>query len=262
MEVLFLRAAKTIGALALVLWLSVLGTAFSLPLALASGTPPGGYGALAPAAGVALVGFAGALLYFLALQHGQLAVVSPLVAMQAAFSVIIAVAVLDEVLGPGLVVGLVLAAAGVALATLVRSAETPAAVPIALACAASALFGTYNVLLAETADDAGPLWSVLAFRLVSLVVLLPWAVRAHSLYVPPGSRVAVVAGSALETIGFVALAVALERGPVAVVAVVAVQYSTIAVALAGLVLHERLRRRQWVGVVLVLASVALIAGTR
>lgn len=65
--------------------------------------------------------------------------------------------------------------------------------------------------------------------------------------------------SVLETIGFCTLAVALSRGPVAIVAVVASQYPVIAVTGAALVLRERLRRRQCAGVALVLASVAVLS---
>ena len=47
--------------------------------------------------------------------------------------------------------------------------------------------------------------------------------------------------------------------PVAVVAVVASQYPVIAVTGAALLLRERLRTRQWIGVALVLASVAVLS---
>ena len=63
----------------------------------------------------------------------------------------------------------------------------------------------------------------------------------------------------LETIGFCTLAIALARGPVAIVAVVASQYPVIAVTGAAYLLREKLRARQWVGVGLVLVSVAVLS---
>ena len=52
---------------------------------------------------------------------------------------------------------------------------------------------------------------------------------------------------------------ALQRGPVAIASVVASLYPVTTVLLAGLVLHERLSRLQYAGVVCALASVALVS---
>ena len=63
----------------------------------------------------------------------------------------------------------------------------------------------------------------------------------------------------LETMGLLAFTAALDRGPVAIVSVIMAQFSTVAVVLAALLLHERLRRQQWVGVALVIAATTLLA---
>jgi uncharacterized membrane protein len=68
----------------------------------------------------------------------------------------------------------------------------------------------------------------------------------------------VIAAAALETVGFVAFTSALDLGPVAVVAVVAAQFSTIAVVLAAAVLHERLMRHQWIGVAMMIGATTLL----
>jgi drug/metabolite transporter (DMT)-like permease len=65
----------------------------------------------------------------------------------------------------------------------------------------------------------------------------------------------------LETIGFSTLAIALARGPVAVVAVIAAQFPVIAVTGGAYLFRERLRGRQWAGVALVLASVAVLSAS-
>ncbi len=49
MELLFLRLAKALGGLALLAWLALGGIVVALPLALLSGAPPGGSGALGAA---------------------------------------------------------------------------------------------------------------------------------------------------------------------------------------------------------------------
>ena len=56
----------------------------------------------------------------------------------------------------------------------------------------------------------------------------------------------------LETAGFIALSLALERGPVAVAAVIMAQFATVAVLLAAVVLHERLLLHQWIGVAMMI----------
>ncbi len=65
------------------------------------------------------------------------------------------------------------------------------------------------------------------------------------------------AATLLETVGFVALTSALDIGPVAVASVVMAQFSTVAVLLAALVLHERLLRHQWIGVAMMIAATTI-----
>jgi len=259
MEVLFLRAVKAIGAVALVLWLAVMGTALALPLALATGMPGGDAVDLAAAFGTGAIGIVGGVLYFVALQHGQLAVVSPIVAAQAAAAAVVAAVVLGESLGVVVSLGLLGATVGVVLSAGGRGEADRLAVSLAVGSAVT--FGFYNVALGETADAVGAFWAVLTYRALSLVVLLPWAWRTGNLELPRAQRRPLAAGAVLETIGFAALAFALAMGPVGPVAAVAVQYSTVAVVLAALLLRERLRPLQWAGVAVVLLSVLVIAAT-
>jgi drug/metabolite transporter (DMT)-like permease len=63
----------------------------------------------------------------------------------------------------------------------------------------------------------------------------------------------------LETMGLLAFTAALDRGPVAIVSVIMAQFSTVAVVLAAVLLHERLRRHQWAGVALVIVATTLLA---
>ena len=70
----------------------------------------------------------------------------------------------------------------------------------------------------------------------------------------------VLRAAAIETVGFAApFTTALDLGPVAVVAVIAAQFSTVAVVLGAVVLHERLHRHQWVGVAMMIGSTTLLA---
>ena len=69
----------------------------------------------------------------------------------------------------------------------------------------------------------------------------------------------VLAIATLEVAATVPLIFALHRGPVAIASVVASLYPVTTVFLAGLVLHERLSRLQYVGVTCALVAVVLVS---
>jgi drug/metabolite transporter (DMT)-like permease len=111
----------------------------------------------------------------------------------------------------------------------------------------------------KQASDPDPLWAILANRVAGVTLLLAVAAAAR-----PRVALPAVQSSQLVTIGLLDVganalyAVATRHGLVSVVAVVASLYPVVVVALAHLVLNERLRASQAAGVVLALAGVALI----
>jgi drug/metabolite transporter (DMT)-like permease len=257
-ELVYLRITKALGGWTASFWGSIFGLVLIIPVAIASGAPRSGLGDFGIAIGGALVGVAGALLYALALQYGQLSIVSPVVSAAAGVSAVLAVLILGEQLGATTAIAIVGAVVGVALTAWVAQGAGHGRATV-LALLAALGLGSYNLLLARSADDIGPIWAIVAFRVASVAVLYP-VVRARAeLRLPQAGRRWLGVSSVLETIGFCTLAIALSRGPVAVVAVVASQYPVIAVTGAALLLRERLRTRQWVGVALVLASVAVLS---
>jgi drug/metabolite transporter (DMT)-like permease len=257
-ELVYLRITKTLGGWTASLWTSIIGFVLIVPVAIASGAPRSGAADLALALLYAIVGVVGALMYALALEHGQLSIVSPVVSAAAGVSAVLAVVLLGEHLGAATATAVVGAIVGVALTAWVASgAGHGRATGFALLAALG--LGAYNLLLARSADEIGPIWAILAFRISTVVVLGPVVRGRGELRLPHAGRRWLVLSSVLETIGFCTLAIALARGPVAIVAVVASQYPVIAVTGAALLLRERLRRRQWVGVALVLASVAVLS---
>jgi uncharacterized membrane protein len=62
----------------------------------------------------------------------------------------------------------------------------------------------------------------------------------------------------LDTAAFLANNFGLQRGPVAVVTVLASLYSAVTVVLAVIFLHERLRRTQWFGLALIFVGIVLV----
>lgn len=259
-ELIFMRAAKAVGGYTSALWTAIFGLALTLPIALANGAPSDGALAFAAAIGGALVGVAGVLLYSLALQHGQLTIVSPVVSSQAGVSAVLAVVLLGERLSAPAALGVAGATLGVVLTAWVARGGTHG--PASILAVLSALsLGSYNLLLAHSADAIGPLWAIIAFRIASIAVLGPAAASRGQFRLVRAERGWLALSSLLDTIGFIALAIALSRGPVAIVAVISAQYPVIAVTGGAILLRERLRGRQWVGVALVLVSVAVLSAS-
>lgn len=258
-ELVYLRITKALGGYTASLWTSIFGLVLIIPVALASGMPKAGAGDFALALGGALVGVAGAVLYAFALQHGQLSIVSPVVSAAAGVSAVLAVLILDEHLRTPTAIAVVGAIIGVALTAWVARGGGHGLATV-LALVAALALGSYNLLLASSAGAIGPIWAVVAFRVASVAVLVPLARARGQLRLAQEGRRWLALSCVLETIGFCTLAIALSRGPVAIVAVVASQYPVIAVTGAALLLRERLRTRQWVGVALVLASVGVLSG--
>ena len=245
MEVIFLKAAKGIGAFSLVLWLAIMGIVVALPVAVLTGRPEGSTNELAAALGAAALGFGAGALYFVALQHGQLSVVSPIVATPSRGGGARGGAAARRAARRG-ARGRPPGGAGRdgARGGRARRRRPPGD------RAGGRLRHRPRVLRRGARRDRGRgRRHVGRGRVPRAHARGPAAARraarspAPAARPPPAARVAVV----LETIGFAAFAYALAARPVGPVAAIAVQYSTVAVVGAAVVLHERLPRGLWLG---------------
>ncbi|HEY6567506.1 MAG TPA: EamA family transporter [Actinomycetota bacterium] len=254
-ELLMIRAAKGLPAATLGLWLMLFGAVFILPIALWSDPLPSVRDlpiAIAPA----LIGLAGSFAYWLALRDGMLSIVSPTVATSGGVGAVIAITILGERFSTVGLIGIAVAVAGVVLATFTRAGTAKG---VWWAVLAAVLLGCYTVTLAAATERIGPLWSVASYRLTGILVLLPLvAMSQPTIGLERPMRRLVFGAAALETVGFVAFTSALDLGPVAVVAVVTAQFSTVAVVLAAVVLHERLLPHQWVGIAMMIGATTLL----
>jgi drug/metabolite transporter (DMT)-like permease len=68
----------------------------------------------------------------------------------------------------------------------------------------------------------------------------------------------VVVGGSLDMIANLLYMIATRSGPLSVVVTLASLYPASTVLLARVVLHERLSRRQWIGIVCAMAAVVMI----
>jgi drug/metabolite transporter (DMT)-like permease len=122
-------------------------------------------------------------------------------------------------------------------------------------------FGFFFVALDQASVD-GPLWATAASWTASTLFLAAIVLITRTGNPPRPGRglsLAVASGllAAVATLGF---AFATERGLLSLVAVLSSLYPAVTLALAQLLLGERLGRVQWAGVLTVLAGVAAIIG--
>jgi drug/metabolite transporter (DMT)-like permease len=129
------------------------------------------------------------------------------------------------------------------------------------------LIGCFFILVDQAPADSG-LYPIVANRLVAgtilLVVLGVLLVRAKSRGVPafPGLRSAwgiIVACGVADAAANVLILVGLRMGDLTVMSVLAALYPGGTIALAAVVLRERIAPVQWVGLVLALAAAAVLA---
>jgi len=214
-----------------------------------------------PAAAAGVAGAIALSAFYRALAIGTMSIVAPISATGAAVPVVVGIAGGDRPAALQLA-GIVAAVVGVVLASRELD-EPPGRVPertsIALAFVAALGFGSFFVGMDAGADASVP-WALLANRIasVSAVVLVVGAARVPL----PGSprRLAPLVLVGLLDAGANGFyAWGTTEGLVSVVAVLGSLYPVATVLLARLVLGERVRPVQEVGIVAALAGVALIA---
>lgn len=290
-DVLARVATRSVGAYRSLLYAQLVGlVALSLVLGpsgelarVAARVPPAAWawGALA---GLLFTG--AGLAFYRALETGLLALVAPITGSYAAATVLLSL-LSGETLTSTRALGVVAALGGVVLASIAPADATPAdatpdassasappsvtAAPqpaswlapgVGWAIAAAGGFGVTFWLLGFRATPAlGGLAAVWVLRATALLVLLAFARRPWATVAPPRGRAGwlLVGVGVLDTVAFAANNVGTERGLVSVVSVLGSLFSAVTVLVAWVAFGERLAARQWCGVALVLAGVALVS---
>jgi drug/metabolite transporter (DMT)-like permease len=214
------------------------------------------------------------LAFFTALRHGPITVVSPVVSTYGGLTVVLSVLLLGEALAPLQALGVVVATTGVVLASVsftggLRGAR-PVGPGVAYAVVALVAFAALTVvmsgpiraagwlpvlLLARTAN-AGTVWLILG---VSRRVRPADPASAEGRAVDRRALGLVLAAGLLDIGGFIAFAVGLEISQTWLIGITSSFGPVIAVAAGVLLLGERPRPIQWLGLGLVGVSIFLIA---
>lgn len=212
---------------------------------------------LAWSAAAGLAGATGLLGLYTALSSGHMGIVAPISAVIAAIVPIVAGALLE-----GLPDAIQLAGFAVALAAvwLLSSGggNSVSGRELRLALLAGLGFGFYFVLI-DRADPASSFWNLTFARSFAAIMLLALmlAIR-HPLLPPPDVLPLNILNGSLDAGGNLFFVLAAQAGRLDVASVLASLYPGATVALAWLVLGERLSRPQALGVAAALVAIVLI----
>ena len=217
---------------------------------------------LLPAVGGGLAGIAALTSFYRALAIGTMSVVAPIAATGVSVPVVVGIARGDHPAASQLV-GIVIAVIGVVLASREHGPgiedRGASRVSVALALLAAAGFGCYFVGVQSSAR-ADPMWALLASRVAGVALLLVVAAVQGGIAVArPGRWWPLAVMGVLDVSATGLYAVATRHGLLSVVSVAASLYPLATVLLARVVLGERVRRVQELGIAAALAGVVLMA---
>lgn len=216
-----------------------------------------------------LAGGGAIMLLYRGLAIGTMGVVSPITAVLAAAVPVAFAIARGERPAPLAVAGIVCALVAVIFVSASdtgearRAAHSRALPPgVAEALGAGIAFGFLFIGLAQTRSEAG-LVPVLMMRVTSMtLVSLGALLTRRSLRIGAANLRTVALAGALDMGANVAYVLAAHLGALSIVAVISSLYPAGTVALAAFILHERLLRAQWVGVLLAFAGVLCISLAR
>ena len=161
---------------------------------------------------------------------------------------------------PVAMVGVVLVAAGSSKGSLLGNLGAVPSAGLWLATAWAICYGLFLSLFAEASAGGGQPWALFSSRvsLLATALVLPLA-RRTSLRLPWRSVPLVAVNGLLILAGVAVFGWAAEIGPVSVVSVLATLSPVVTVALAVVLLRERLGGRQRIGLAAAIVGVVLLA---
>ncbi|HWH06479.1 MAG TPA: DMT family transporter [Gaiellaceae bacterium] len=217
-----------------------------------------GVGAVAAAGAAGVCGVVGLGALYRGMAVGAMGVVAPISSVAAAIPFAYGVARGER---PSLLqfVGVLIALGGLALVSRSPGARaTAVAAGVGLALIAAVGFGLYFVFLDEAASESVP-WTVLVARLTSLALVLALVAASRTTLRPGPLLVPILAVGLCDVSANVLFALATTRGLLSIVSVLTSLYPAVTVALAAVVLRERVTGMQLAGAAAVLAGAALIS---
>jgi drug/metabolite transporter (DMT)-like permease len=223
--------------------------------------PVPGWSAWGWSAAAGAIGAGGLVLLFLSLAEGQMSIAAPVSALMGAVLSVIFSALTEGLPGPEKYIGFALALVAVWLISQGDGSEKKLHLHIAnlrMPLLSGVCFGFYFILIHQGSHTA-TVWPMVAARSAGSLVLFFFALANHQLAWPDRRTAHLVFLNAAGDIGgntFYILAG--QAGRLDVAAVLGSLYPGSTVLLAGILLHERLNRAQWTGILAALVAIILM----
>lgn len=240
-------------------WAQVFGCAALIAYAIATGAWRDDLGYLPWAIATGVVGLVAMLAFYTALATGPMGIVSPLVAVSVVIPMGYAL-IRGEAPAPLQVLGIVIAVIGILLASGPELNDSRSARPLVLAGLSALGFGVFTIFL-DLGSEVSPVMTVTGSRITVVVLMVVVAAIARTTGGIGGRDLGVIASlGILEAASNVMFAVAISMGMLSTTAVLGSLYPVATAVLAAIVLRERLKGIQYVGVAAAMCGVVLIAG--
>jgi drug/metabolite transporter (DMT)-like permease len=208
------------------------------------------------------IGSVGLLMLFRALAEGQMSVAAPVSALMAAVLPVIASAITEGLPGPVKYFGFGLALLAIWLISQGDGHQKELHLHLAdlrMPLLSGVCFGLYFILMHQGSRTA-TIWPMLAGRSSGAFVLFFFAAFKHQLKWPDRHVAPLVfLNAAGDIAGNTFYILSGQVGRLDVAAVLGSLYPGMTVLLAGLLLHERLNRAQWLGIIAALGAIVLMS---
>jgi drug/metabolite transporter (DMT)-like permease len=208
-----------------------------------------------------MAGGFGLILLYRALANGQMSIAAPVSALGGALTPVLAGFLLEGIPHIGVLKGIVLALLAIFLVSHSEGDGKSSRFrldQLILPGIAGVLFGLFFILLHQSSQEA-VLWPIVAVRISSVLLLILIAGITHQ--TKQVDRIVwpwILGSGLLDTTGNILYVIAGQLGRMDVAAVLSSLYPAMTVALAYLILKERISMVQWVGVVLALIAIVFI----
>ncbi|MGI9117363.1 MAG: EamA family transporter [Gaiellales bacterium] len=251
--------SRMVGPFRMITWGLVLGMALAVPLAVLSGAP--GHIDLRVAIWIVVVAagmLSGMVFVNAGMRRGSISVVAPISALYGGFSALLSIVLGEPVTALAIasliiaVLGGVLAASGQTAAPGAQYSNQRAAA--GFAALAAVVWGIQLYAGGQIEVELGPSWLVLIARSLGLIVLVAVLLPRGALRVPRKVLPYALVTGCGEVAGFTLYLHASNYG-IAEASVLTGQYGTVAALIGLVVLKERLRGIQYVGLAMIVIAV-------
>jgi drug/metabolite transporter (DMT)-like permease len=208
------------------------------------------------------VGAFGLMLLFRAMVEGQMSIAAPVSALMAAVLPVVASAVIEGFPRPVKYLGFTLALVAIWFISRDDSHQQKLHMHLAdlrVPLLSGVCFGAYFILMNQGSQVA-TIWPMVAARSAGSIVLVFFAIANHQITLP-NRRITplILLNAAGDIAGNTFFILSGQVGRLDVASVLGSLYPGTTVLMAGLLLHERLNKSQWLGVLAALVAIVLMA---